>query len=52
MDDQVVLKGALAHGRVTHFAWRRPPLAELFRHVVSENVNPVTDADAAREGDR
>jgi ABC-2 type transport system ATP-binding protein len=34
-DDQQVLTAALAVGPVHEFSRRRPPLAELFRHVVS-----------------
>jgi ABC-2 type transport system ATP-binding protein len=37
-DDQTVLKAALATGPVRSFAPRQPSLAELFRHVVSEEV--------------
>jgi ABC-2 type transport system ATP-binding protein len=36
-DDQAVLKAALATGPVREFARHRPGLAELFRHVVTEN---------------
>jgi ABC-2 type transport system ATP-binding protein len=35
-DDQAVLAAALATGPVREFAWRRPGLTELFRHVVAE----------------
>ncbi|MEO6821329.1 MAG: ATP-binding cassette domain-containing protein [Candidatus Nanopelagicales bacterium] len=34
-DDQLVLQAALSAGPVREFARRRPPLTELFRHVVS-----------------
>ena len=34
-DDQTVLAAALSTGRVTHFAWREPSLAELYREVVA-----------------
>ncbi|MEU2350517.1 ATP-binding cassette domain-containing protein [Modestobacter sp. NPDC049651] len=34
-DDQLVLKAALATGRVSHFAWREPTLVELFREAVT-----------------
>jgi ABC-2 type transport system ATP-binding protein len=37
-DDQVVLRAALETGPVREFAERRPSLAELFRGVVSEDV--------------
>ncbi len=37
-DDQAVLAAALATGPVTQFAWRRPDLTELFRHVVTAEV--------------
>jgi ABC-2 type transport system ATP-binding protein len=37
-DDQAVLAAALSTGPVTEFAWRRPTLTELFRHVVSTEV--------------
>jgi ABC-2 type transport system ATP-binding protein len=33
-DDQRVLQAALGAGPVREFAHRRPPLTELFRHVV------------------
>lgn len=35
VDDQAVLRAALACGPVAEFAWRRPDLTELFRHVVT-----------------
>jgi ABC-2 type transport system ATP-binding protein len=35
-DDQQVLAAALRTGRVEHFGWRQPTLAELFREVVAE----------------
>jgi ABC-2 type transport system ATP-binding protein len=38
VDDQVVLRAALATGPVTEFYWRRPDLTELFRHVVTTEV--------------
>ncbi|MFN8203826.1 MAG: ATP-binding cassette domain-containing protein [Solirubrobacteraceae bacterium] len=38
-DDQTVLRAALATGPVHEFARRLPPLAELFRHVVSEETS-------------
>lgn len=34
-DDQVVLRAALATGRVEHFSWRQPTLSELFREAVA-----------------
>ena len=34
-DDQVVLAAATAAGRVRQFGWRQPPLAELYRSVVT-----------------
>jgi ABC-2 type transport system ATP-binding protein len=37
-DDQVVLRAALDTGPVHEFGERRPSLAELFRHVVSEDT--------------
>ncbi|MQA07289.1 MAG: ATP-binding cassette domain-containing protein [Pseudonocardiaceae bacterium] len=36
VDDQTVLKAALATGEVTEFSRHKPSLAELFRNVVSE----------------
>lgn len=36
-DDQAVLRAALATGPVHEFVRRRPSLAELFRHVVTDN---------------
>lgn len=38
VDDQSVLRAALATGPVTEFSWRRPDLVELFRHVVTTEV--------------
>ncbi len=38
VDDQAVLRAALATSRVTEFAWRRPDLTELFRHVVTAHT--------------
>jgi ABC-2 type transport system ATP-binding protein len=38
VDDQSVLRAALAAGPVTEFSWRRPDLVELFRHVVTTEV--------------
>jgi ABC-2 type transport system ATP-binding protein len=35
-DDQAVLGAAVRTGRVTHFAWHRPTLVELFREAVAE----------------
>jgi ABC-2 type transport system ATP-binding protein len=43
VDDQRLLRAALAAGAVREFARRRPPLTELFRHVVSA----PTDRDQA-----
>jgi ABC-2 type transport system ATP-binding protein len=40
-DDQAVLHAALGTGRVTHFAWRRPTLVELFREVVAAEPEAV-----------
>jgi ABC-2 type transport system ATP-binding protein len=40
-DDQSVLAAALRTGRVTHFAWREPTLAELFREVVADKPEEV-----------
>jgi ABC-2 type transport system ATP-binding protein len=37
IDDQVVLRAALATGPVREFVRRRPSLIELFRHVVTDN---------------
>ncbi|HEX5493925.1 MAG TPA: ATP-binding cassette domain-containing protein [Mycobacteriales bacterium] len=34
-DDQKVLQMAMRAGRVEHFSWRRPTLAELFREAVT-----------------
>lgn len=45
VDDQVILRAALAIGPVRQFAERRPSLAELFRDVVSEG-----DASAVKHG--
>ena len=44
-DDQAVLRAALATGPVTEFARQLPSLAELFRHVVSDD--PTRSAAAA-----
>jgi ABC-2 type transport system ATP-binding protein len=41
-DDQTVLAAALRTGRVTHFAWRRPSLVELFREAVAAPPQEVT----------
>ncbi|MGH3860580.1 ABC transporter ATP-binding protein [Actinokineospora sp.] len=38
VDDQVVLRAALATGAVTEFSRRRPSLTELFRNVVADGV--------------
>lgn len=38
VDDQTVLRAALATGPVREFGERRPSLTELFRHVVSQEV--------------
>src|SRR3954454_12778900 len=38
VDDQAVLRAALATGPVHEFGLRRPSLTELFRHVVSQEV--------------
>jgi ABC-2 type transport system ATP-binding protein len=35
MDDQDVLRSALAEGRLEHFGWEQPTLAETFREVVA-----------------
>jgi ABC-2 type transport system ATP-binding protein len=43
-DDQAVLRAALATGPVHEFRRRRPSLAELFRHVVSEHDEHPGDA--------
>ena len=43
-DDQAVLAAALRTGRVAHFAWREPTLAELFRGAVAD---PRTDEEVA-----
>ena len=43
-DDQAVLRAALATGPVHEFARRRPDLADLFRHIVAENADPVAGA--------
>jgi ABC-2 type transport system ATP-binding protein len=48
VDDQTVLRAALATGPVREFARELPSLAELYRHVVRD---PVTDQGAAA-GDR
>jgi ABC-2 type transport system ATP-binding protein len=40
-DDQAVLAAALRTGRVTHFAWRRPTLVELFREAVATEARAV-----------
>ncbi|SOD70412.1 ABC-2 type transport system ATP-binding protein [Jatrophihabitans sp. GAS493] len=34
-DDQRILAAATAAGRVSHFGWRQPPLAELYREAVA-----------------
>jgi ABC-2 type transport system ATP-binding protein len=36
-----VLAVALRTGRVTHFAWRRPTLVELFREAVAATPEQV-----------
>jgi ABC-2 type transport system ATP-binding protein len=38
VDDQTVLRTALQTGPVRSFGYRRPSLAELFRHVVSQET--------------
>ncbi|GAA3228811.1 ATP-binding cassette domain-containing protein [Actinocorallia longicatena] len=55
-DDQEVLRAALAAGPVREFAWRRPSLTELYRHVVSvedaenaENAEKAENAENAEE---
>ena len=54
VDDQALLHAALAAGAVREFGRRRPPLSELFRHVVSApaddegTVQAVHGAGAAR----
>jgi ABC-2 type transport system ATP-binding protein len=45
-DDQEILQAALKAGPVREFARRRPPLTELFRHVVSV----ADDRAAERDG--
>jgi ABC-2 type transport system ATP-binding protein len=40
-DDQAVLAAALRTGRVTHFAWQQPTLAELFREAVTGTPQEV-----------
>lgn len=50
LDDQVVLRAALSAGAVREFARRRPPLTELFRHVVSEVHQDETSADQPAAG--
>jgi ABC-2 type transport system ATP-binding protein len=37
-DDQAVLRAALATGPVTEFSRRRPSLTELYREVVTQDV--------------
>jgi ABC-2 type transport system ATP-binding protein len=46
-DDQLVLRAALATGPVREFRRRRPSLAELFRHVVSERPDGLDPAGPA-----
>jgi len=46
-DDQLVLRAALATGPVREFRRRRPSLAELFRHVVSERHDALHPAGPA-----
>ena len=48
VDDQRILRAALAAGPVREFARRRPPLTELFRHVVGEAADDAA-ADAAAD---
>jgi ABC-2 type transport system ATP-binding protein len=43
-DDQAVLAAALRTGRVTHFAWQRPTLVELFRDAVAVPTPQVVAA--------
>ncbi|MEP7088795.1 MAG: ATP-binding cassette domain-containing protein [Nocardioidaceae bacterium] len=50
LDDQVVLRAALAAGPVREFARRRPPLTELFRHVVSVADDDETSAGQPAAG--
>jgi ABC-2 type transport system ATP-binding protein len=40
LDDQVVLRAAMKAGPVREFARYRPPLVELYRHVVSATAEP------------
>jgi len=48
VDDQAVLRAALATGPVTEFSRRRPSLTELYREVVTQE----TDEDAAPAAER
>jgi ABC-2 type transport system ATP-binding protein len=43
-DDQQVLQAAMHVGAVHEFGMQRPTLAELFRHVVSEQEDSVSEA--------
>jgi len=47
VDDQAVLRAALATGPVREFGERRPSLTELFRHVVSETGEREERAERA-----
>jgi ABC-2 type transport system ATP-binding protein len=47
-DDQQVLDAARAGGRVHHFGWVRPSLAELYREVIAQPVGDGTPAEVAR----
>ena len=49
VDDQVLLHAALAAGPVREFGRRRPPLTELFRHVVSAPTNDDDGVTARAE---
>ncbi len=50
LDDQTVLRAALAAGPVREFARRLPPLTELFRHVVSVADHDAVPTDQPRAG--
>jgi ABC-2 type transport system ATP-binding protein len=47
VDDQTVLRAALATGPVKEFARRLPSLAELFRHVVRDPARDRNDTEPA-----
>jgi ABC-2 type transport system ATP-binding protein len=51
-DDQEILRAALATGPVREFAHRRPPLAQLFREVVTQTPPPLEPPRQSRRRGR